>query len=206
MNKDIDINRTREYYEEHSEDFVERTEAATPDESYDGFLKSIPEGGFILDFGAGGGRDLRFFIERGYDALGVEYSKSLYDLMKERHLPAVHADMTDYISEKKADAVWCRAVIHHLSDEDIERFVSNLRYNLKKEGLVYLSFKKTGQDYIDEYGRLFRAIDIGVLKELFKRYGFKDFKEWESEDFLGRKDITWVNVSAVKMMIEDSET
>ncbi|MFZ4461565.1 MAG: class I SAM-dependent methyltransferase [Patescibacteria group bacterium] len=48
---------------------------------YEQFLKVIP-GRRIVDLGCGSGRDVRYFREAGYDAIGVDISSGLVDLCK----------------------------------------------------------------------------------------------------------------------------
>ena len=71
------INRTLDFYNNNSKEYIETTLSADMSHLYNDFLKHIPKGGHILDLGCGSGRDSVEFIKRGYKITAVDGSKEL---------------------------------------------------------------------------------------------------------------------------------
>lgn len=57
---------TLDYYNKNAKQFCNKTLYGNLQEHYDKFLKHLPKGSYILDFGCGSGRDSKYFIEKGY--------------------------------------------------------------------------------------------------------------------------------------------
>ena len=53
------------YYEQHSEVFVDNTLEVDMSSIYSKFLESLPHGGRLLDLGCGSGRDAKNFQKLG---------------------------------------------------------------------------------------------------------------------------------------------
>lgn len=74
------MNSTLEYYEHNANAFADDTFSVSFTEPHDGFMELIPEGGYILDFGCGSGRDTAFFLSRGYEVDAVDGSAALCEI------------------------------------------------------------------------------------------------------------------------------
>lgn len=60
------MNKTIDYYENNAAAFVNGTLDVKFADIQDRFLSFLPEGGVILDFGCGSGRDTKYFLNRGF--------------------------------------------------------------------------------------------------------------------------------------------
>lgn len=102
----------------------------------------IPDGGRVLDFGAGNGRVSIPLAERGYQVTAVDSApKRLAELTgyAERanvKIKTVESDGSDLAAKirPKVDTVVCRAVFIHHAPEDIARLVGYLSGVIKKGG------------------------------------------------------------------------
>ena len=70
-------NKTLDFYNNNSKEYIETTLSADMSHLYNDFLKHIPKGGHILDLGCGSGRDSVEFIKQGYNVTAVDGSKEL---------------------------------------------------------------------------------------------------------------------------------
>ena len=77
------MNKTLEYYEENAASFVEHTRDVPFEATQNKFLALIPEGGTILDFGCGAGRDTNLFLSKGYNVEAIDGSPKLCELTSE---------------------------------------------------------------------------------------------------------------------------
>ena len=57
--------KTLDYYDLNAEDFVTQTQRLLFAGVQNRFLMKLPQGGHILDFGCGSGRDTRSFLKQG---------------------------------------------------------------------------------------------------------------------------------------------
>ena len=71
------MDQTIVYYEQNADSFIDGTLGADMDDLRQGFLKLLPEGSYILDFGCGSGRDTKAFLDAGYRVDAVDGSEEL---------------------------------------------------------------------------------------------------------------------------------
>ena len=136
----------------------------------------------------------------GFNAEGIDASEELVRLATERlGITANVADMSDWIADEAYNGIWCCASLMHLNEEDCERFFSNLKYNLRTGGVLYISVKtgiETGTDAAGRYLRNFNEEDIRDL--INKAAGLRLSELWYTDDTLSRRDFRWLNVIAEK--------
>ena len=65
---------TLAYYNNNAKAYCEQTLSGNLQENYNKFLKHLPQGAYILDFGCGSGRDSKYFIENGYKVRAIDGS------------------------------------------------------------------------------------------------------------------------------------
>lgn len=102
----------------------------------DGKVKSI------LDIGCGNGHIANFLKSKGYDVVGVDYSKQAIDLAKKTYpnIPfykiAVEDENLDNLFEKDFNLIICTEVISHIYDPAILFHVA--KKNLNKDGSLII--------------------------------------------------------------------
>lgn len=190
------MNSTIEYYNNNAVAYFENTSQAHLQELYDKFLRYIPAGGSIMDLGCGSGRDVKWFIDHGYDAYGLDASEQLTRIAcKKLQIPIELGAIEDWIAVDPFDGIWCCASIMHLGAEDIEQFFCNLQFNLKQNGILFMSVKTGIETGIDNYGRYFKDFEETDIHELLARHPELKLKEiWYTEDKLTRDTFKWLNV------------
>ena len=73
---------TKQFYEENAHDYFARTKDADMTALLGRFAELLPDGAVVLDVGCGSGRDLRWFAEHGYRAVGIDASEALCALAR----------------------------------------------------------------------------------------------------------------------------
>jgi len=151
------------------------------------FAKRV-ENSLVLDLGCGHGRDTQFFNELGLTCFGIDFSKGMLGLSKDKgRLVRASVEYVPFRNEC-FDALWCCSVMRYLGTDGISRSMCEANRVLKQGGLFWLSL---------EYGSESRTEikhDVGFTAQLFdeKRIysiasekGFrvletKIFREWRS--------------------------
>ena len=94
------MNKTIDYYNNNAESFIAHTMDADISVIHERFMARMPEGGYILDFGCGSGRDTKFFMEKGYRVDVTDGSEKLceaaskYTGIEVRHMYFEELDAT----------------------------------------------------------------------------------------------------------------
>jgi 2-polyprenyl-3-methyl-5-hydroxy-6-metoxy-1,4-benzoquinol methylase len=109
----------------------------------------IPDGGLVVDFGAGEGRLSIPLTQMGFEVVAVDTSETMLDrlaanakdklpraLQDELHLRRLLIEPGEQVSlgRRKADAIVSRAVLIHHSHADVANIVTGLAAVLKKGG------------------------------------------------------------------------
>ena len=158
---------TIEYYNQRSEQFTSTTVDLEFSDIQDRFLKYLPEGSLILDYGCGAGRDSRYFIQKGYSVEAIDGSAEMVRIAsKTAGIPVKQMLFGDLEETEKYDGIWACASILHVPFAQMADIYNRMYRALKENGILYVSYK---------YG------DFEGLRN--SRY-FTDFTEEKFADFL----------------------
>ncbi len=190
------MNKTVDYYDKNANDFVSGTISADVECIQNRFLTLLPEGARILDFGCGSGRDIKYFLERGYHAEGADGSKELCKIASEvtgvtvRHMMFNELDAIDVY-----DGIWACASILHLTKTELKDVLMKMIRATKYGGYIYASFRYGDfEGYIDE--RYFTYFTEESFEEFISDIGeIKIVDKWVSEDVRpDRREMKWLNM------------
>lgn len=157
-------------------------------------LLHIPLGGRVLDIGCGTGAFIACFTERGYQAVGVDFSASMLKAARKSTrgmaIEFVLGDATNGLQfpDKSFDLVLSSYVLHGLSAtlrqriyEEADRLSSDrilfYDYNQKRrwftdvvewaEGGDYFGFVRQGESEMRTYFNEVRRVDVGPQTALY---------------------------------------
>jgi SAM-dependent methyltransferase len=101
----------------------------------------LPEKADILDIGCGTGQDAELFCDAArYRYIGIDISEPYIMQARKKYpgLEFIAADIRRNNLELRADLVLVDSVLHHLQDEEIDRFLSIIEKCLKPNGCLVL--------------------------------------------------------------------
>ena len=134
--------RTLQFYEDNAETFVSGTVNADMCEARQYFLRLLPEGALILDFGCGSGRDTKAFLDMGYRVDAVDGTSELCRIASEyTGIPVKQMLFQDLSAVDMYDGIWACSSILHLPRRELPDVLQKISTALKPEGVLYTSFK-----------------------------------------------------------------
>lgn len=185
---------TIEYYNQHADEYVENTVHADMSDARNKFLSYIPEGGTILDFGCGSGRDSKAFFDAGYQVVPLDGSPAMCTSAHQLlDLPVICCGFQNYWAMTQYDGVWACASLLHLNEDELPAVLDQLIKSLKPGAPLYMSFKYG--DYSGERnGRWFTDMTEERLQELMDAFSVVQLVEqWVTEDVRPERTEKWLN-------------
>ena len=173
---------TKQSYEENSDVFISKWKDTNKEDSgkIENFIELLPAGAKILDIGAGFGKDVNYFCDKGFDCIGVDFcdefirkSKILYTNVEIYKMSFLEIDFP----ENTFDGLWSRGALFHISKEDFNTVLGKLSFILKDGGVFYIQLiDGEHDDLIDSIGDVETAAhyayySVVSLKGLWRSMG-----------------------------------
>ena len=140
-------------------------------------LKTIDEnidltGKNVLDIGCATGDKTIHFAKKAKFVLGIDYTKSLLDIAKEKtnnikNIDFLHADCTNFDYNKIFDIAIISALFIYLNDDSIAKTIKNIRRHLKNKGIVIVKESigvRERYEVIDKYSEDLKTIYNAIYR------------------------------------------
>ena len=204
------LDNTANYYNERTQDFVERTLYLDMQSLYQPFLAELakvsPDQHHILDLGCGSGRDSLYFTNLGFKVTAIDASQKLLELAKENsHQQSLQQSDIDWQCLNFYDldnrnwtssytGIWACASLLHVPYKELPAMISTLIPMLIKGGVFYASFKYGNSERVEDK-RFFCDMNEQRWDNLKTaiNYKFND-SVWLTTHQRVDKTITWFNV------------
>ncbi|QTD55610.1 class I SAM-dependent DNA methyltransferase [Parasphingorhabdus cellanae] len=172
---------TKDVYERQARHWDEiRSNALHEKPWLDRFASALPASGRLLDLGCGSGIPVAgYFLEKGYDLVGVDYSPTMIDLARQ-HFPQAQWKVQDITKLKlngQFDGIYSWDGFFHLSVAQQRDVIPSLCQSTKSGGSIMLTIGTGEGEVTGTVGgeTVYHAsLDPKEYKELFKEYGFAD--------------------------------
>lgn len=188
------MNQTIEYYNKNAQEYYNKTVKTDMSRLCDRFLKYVKAGGIIIDIGCGSGRDMKYFIGQGYQAVGIDASYEMCKMARSLELDIENVSIEEWIPERKYDGIWANASLLHVPFPKIDSFFQKAKSCMNAGGIVFISMKVGLKEEYDEEGRYFFTFSETILDSLLEKHRVFCLRDkWYSDDKLGRNEFQWLN-------------
>jgi 2-polyprenyl-3-methyl-5-hydroxy-6-metoxy-1,4-benzoquinol methylase len=185
---------TLAYYNENAKKYFDKTINVDMKKQYEMFLKYIKDGGKILDFGCGSGRDSLFFHNLGYEVYPIDGSIEMCKLAHQyTSLPVKCMNFSELSDIDYYDGIWACSTILHAPRKELLSVLIKLRDSLKQDGYMYASFTD-GYDKEEnkEDGRYFNDLSKEKFISLSSDAGLEIIEHSKNKSLvLSHKDVYW---------------
>jgi len=190
------VNKTLQYYRNNAGMLVDKYDNANMDKLYSLFDKYIKKDDVVLDIGFGSGRDLNKISKITNNIFGVDACdkfiiNSNKDNLKGRIAKSILPDIDTskfQFNVGKFDVIISIAVIMHLTFEEIEQTIQNMKNILKQNGKIIISYSLQ-REAVDD--RFFENLTREKITKLFNLHRFVEKEYFYNIDSMNRK-IEWI--------------
>ena len=198
-----------EIYDKNAKEYAQKTAHIPPEERGE-FPNLVKPGGKILDAGCGPGRDCAYFLEKGFQVVGVDLSEKLLEISRKK-APRATFHKQDLRSLKfphnSFDAIWACASLVHLKRFEVPKVLHDFYSSLKPGGVLFILLKegKGEADVIDDLSsdsaRHFTYFEQNELKQILlkEQFDVRNIYTYSEKDRkLEGRDVTWVSAFCYK--------
>ena len=193
---DMSENKTLDYYNKNASSFAEKTIDVDFHDTQKHFQELLPEQGYILDFGCGSGRDIKYFLSQNFKVDAIDGSEELCRIASDYTGIKVKKMLFQELDEiEKYDGIWACSSILHLTQNELKTVFGKMVKALKRDGIIYTSFK-----YGNFEGERNERYFIDFTEEKFSKFvhnieNVKLKEEWITCDVRpGRGEEKWLNL------------
>ena len=189
----ISQDTTLSWYRDNAIQYAEETRNSLVLDALWEFLSRIKEGGTILDYGSGSGRDSAYFINKGFSVDSLDGSAEMK--AQAERLFGIKVKLASFLSleeKDKYDGIWAQASILHLEEHYLRVALTLIERALKRDGVFYSSFRKGEEDGY-ENGRWFTNMTERRFLSFLPASLYVE-KIWESQDVMPGVSRTWLSI------------
>jgi SAM-dependent methyltransferase len=187
------------HYEQHAVRLVEQYESLAFQDVHADLIDLLPvPGATVLDVGAGSGRDAAWFAANGYEVVAVEPSDAMLAQARARHPSGRIRWLSDSLPDLAKvrrlglsfDLILLSAVWMHVPPAARQRALRKLATLLAPKGRIAISLRLGTPDA----ERAMHAVSLPELANLAQQFGLRFVRTTDSQDKLGRAEVSWTNV------------
>ncbi len=187
---------TLEYYNQNAHSFAASTVSVDFTATQARFMAHLPQGGSILDFGCGSGRDTKHFLAQGFQVTATDGSKELCKFASQYTGIVVKQMLFQELDAvEQYDGIWACSSILHLPLDELVLVLGKMAKALTPRGIIYTSFKY-GNFAGERNGRYFTDMTEDSFAALMQDITLLEIEEqWITSDIRpGRGEEKWLNI------------
>lgn len=189
----ISQDTTLSWYRDNAIQYAEETRNSLVLDALWEFLSRMKEGGTILDYGSGSGRDSAYYLDKGFSVDSLDGSAEMK--AQAERLFGIKVKLASFLSleeKDKYDGIWAQASILHLEEHDLRVALTLIERALKRDGVFYSSFRKGEEDGYEK-GRWYTNMTERRFLSFLPASLYVE-KIWESQDVRPGVSRTWLSI------------
>jgi SAM-dependent methyltransferase len=168
---DFDTHPGVKWYDHHAKQYTQDTLERDTSAARSLFTKFLKPGARVLDLGCGSGRDVKHFLDAGYDAFGRDGSPNmLFQAILHTKLPdRINYEKFETYSDAPCswDGIWAMASLLHIPQVARAEIFARILTSLKDDGVFLAYFKSGSGEIVDAVGRPFTLLSPGAAIDIF---------------------------------------
>ena len=108
----------------------------------------------LLELGCGDGRDLKLFIEKGFDVSAIEIATKSVEKLKERYGNKANISCQDIknlnFANNSFDIIYAHLTLHYFTDEETTNIFNNIYNLLKINGIFFVKCKSNKDSFCND--------------------------------------------------------
>ena len=193
---------TLEHYQQNSNSFWAGTKGHDVDQNYHAFQTQLKQ--FkdvkILEFGCGPGRDLKYFTQQGYEAIGLDGCSNFCEMARSYSHCEVWAQDFCHLQLPKNyfHGVFANASLFHIPKTLLLDVLTQLNDCLVDEGILFSSNPRGSDEYFDgtRYGNY---MELAEYEAFHQRSGFEVVDHYYRPQHKPRPEQPWLAIVAKKL-------
>jgi len=176
-----------EVYDEIAKPYAK--EFSRPSDYIDNFLGYVPTNGRILDIGCGPGFDSAYFVSKGFCVTGIDLSKEMLKLAKEK-CPRGEFKLIDFrkieFPTNCFDGIFASCSLIHIPKKDVLSTLKLFYMVLKKGSVIYIALQggKPEEIFLTEPLKpdekiFLNVMDLREIKGLLEKAGFEIVEKYK---------------------------
>ena len=182
------MDKTIQTYDRIAKDFAGLHKNTKWQEEFN-YFSELVKGKKVIDIGCGHGREAILFLNKGFDYLGIDASKSMLQEAKKIASKGKFVLMDFYnlkFPKESFDGFWAASSLLHIPKGKVSGVLGQIRRILKKDGVGFVSLKERknldeGMIKEDQYGgseRFFAFYELEEFGRILLENGFEIIKKY----------------------------
>ncbi|MGE0282564.1 MAG: class I SAM-dependent methyltransferase [Rhizobiaceae bacterium] len=191
--------QTSDFYAREANAYTAKTkQLASPQLS--AFMARLEAGAAVLELGCGSGRDSEALLAAGFDVIPTDGTPEMAAIAETRLGRAVKVLLFEDIADVDTyDGVWANACLLHVPREQLPSVIGRIHTALRRGGVFYASYKTSGEEGRDQFGRYYNRPNANWLKQVYELQSWSNLGITKGHEpgYFGEPS-DWLYVTAIK--------
>lgn len=170
-------------YDAKAGEYADNFALKEPSGSLKAFMRHVPPGGRVLDWGCGPGMFSYHLKAAGFAPDPVDASTEMVAVAREKYgINARLGSFDDPLETGRYHGAWANFSLLHAARKDFPKHLKKVHKALVAEGIFHIGMKRGTGEKRDKFGRQYTYFQTGELTKLLEQTGFEVLSTHEGEE------------------------